>query len=779
MNLPNSSSFLSSLPSSFPSSFRLRPLSLFIAIGFGFAGSALAQQAPASADTQNTTLPTTTVEGRREKPEAGSRTVIGTDDMTREGVKDVAGIVRYQPLVTAPSAAAGSGNVWDGSGYTGYNIRGIEGNRIGLDVDGISMPEAAPKPDGATLNSFGIGRDYFDPETFREVRIDSGTSSSGQAGGQGLGGNVSFITKSPEDYLKNGITSFYGYKLGYQSVDNSWLNAFTGAQRFGDVQALIVYARRDGHETENNGSAPAYPVDWHSNALLAKFVWDGNRTHRFGLTIDHYDRKDDNDFSTKTSTTYPNGQQQTAETERTRVSLDYGFTPDAGSIALFDRLDARLYVQDARIEDETQVPVYSRLYSRDIFTGFYNKSAGAAVSASKAWGAHSFNYGLSFETTETRRPWSEVRTTLSTGAVTTGSKNRMPDTDVDKFSAHLRDEIGFDLGGHRATLTPGVRIEHRTTTPKNLSTYVTALPAASAEIAKETETFATPSLSLAVEMTPGFDVYGQYNRGTRIPSASEKWGTYDSFSYTGTGAGYAVLGNPDLKKETSDASEFGVRGTPTAGVTLHASAFYTRYRNFIEYESLSYADYASEFPTATYGLFRPQNIGRATISGVEFSSRFDLGEFSRAATGYSIGLAAGVAHGTARNTETGLRGDLASVGPAKGTLTLAYDDPGKRFGLSAAATAVKGKQASTDVIASSATTYYRVPGYGLLDLAAYWNVSRNVTLNLGLFNVFDRKYWDYASSRSLVPGTTAATLADIERRTMPGRTVAVSMNVKF
>jgi hemoglobin/transferrin/lactoferrin receptor protein len=50
-------------------------------------------------------------------------------------------------------------------------------------------------------------------------------------------------------------------------------------------------------------------------------------------------------------------------------------------------------------------------------------------------------------------------------------------------------------------------------------------------------------------------------------------------------------------------------------------------------------------------------------------------------------------------------------------------------------------------------------------------------LTLGLYNVGDKKYWDYASARGLAPATTVATGADIERMARPGRYAAAT--VKF
>jgi hemoglobin/transferrin/lactoferrin receptor protein len=131
----------------------------------------------------------------------------------------------------------------------------------------------------------------------------------------------------------------------------------------------------------------------------------------------------------------------------------------------------------------------------------------------------------------------------------------MADMDTDKFAAYVRGEFGFALGGHQATLTPGLRAEQRKLTPQNLPVRRRRASAAK-EIKEETDSFLTPSLNLSVELVPNFNAYAQYSRGTRLPSAAERTGTYDSFSYTGTGNGYAVLGNPDLKKKPATPSNW-------------------------------------------------------------------------------------------------------------------------------------------------------------------------------------------------------------------------------
>ena len=170
-----------------------------------------------------------------------------------------------------PAAASGGGSVWDGAGSTGFNIRGIEGNRVSLDIDGISLPDAAPKPDGTSMNAFGIGRDYIDPAMLREVRIGSGTSAAG-AGTPGLGGSVAFVTKSPEDYLGDAKVRYLDYALGYSGASAARSHALTGAARLGAVQALAVYVQRSAAAQENMGSVAPNPDDWDSRACCSSSI---------------------------------------------------------------------------------------------------------------------------------------------------------------------------------------------------------------------------------------------------------------------------------------------------------------------------------------------------------------------------------------------------------------------------------------------------------------------------------------------------------------------------
>ena len=746
----------------------LGPHSLRLALLPALLTCAFAGAAPAVDD-----VDTVVITGKR-IDEPGTTTTLSANDLTRRGATDMQNMARYAPLVSVPGAASGSGNVWDGAGNTGFNIRGVEGNRVSLDLDGIALPDAAPKPDGMTANAFGVGRDYFDPETFRSVEIGSGTTAT-RAGTPGLGGAVTFVTKAPEDYVSAGHPVHADYKFGYDGAANTRMHALTGAVHSGAVEALALLVHRDGSALESRGSAAVNPDDWDSDALLAKLAWSPRQGHTLVATIDAYRARHRRHFDNKQGASYPEGAAQDSRTRRNRFSIDHRY---AGTTPWFDTLESRIYVQDAQVQDATHARYITgnQPYVRDIGTGFENDSAGFASNATRRFGAHQLAYGVSAEKVETRRPWREDRTVIATGAHQVMTKNRMADTDTLKLAAYARGELA--LGDF--TVTPGLRYDHRKLKPKNLSSYAVAVPGAAREVREESDGYFTPSMALAYALRPELSAYLQYSRGTRLPTAAERTGTYDSFSYTGGSGGYAVLGNAALKKETSNAFELGLKGQVARGVRFSAALFHTQYDNLIEYAAQ--APDPVNYPTVTFGLYRPENVGDASTWGGEASARIDFGQWSAPLNGASLALAAGVQHSKARNAATGIEAELASTLPRKASATLAWDDPGKRGGASVSLVHVSGKQADADVFASAAAATgmrFAVPSYTLMDLAAYWNIGRNAELTAGLYNVTDKKYWDYATSRSLPAGTSTATFADIERQARPGRYAAVTFKLIY
>lgn len=681
-------------------------------------------------------------------------------------------MARYAPLVSVPGAASGSGNVWDGAGNTGFNIRGVEGNRVGLELDGIELPEAAPKPDATTLNGFGVGRDYFDPETFRSVTIQSGTAPAG-AGAQGLGGNVSFVTKAPEDYVSQARPSYAEVKFGTNGANHMRMHALTGAAQSGAFKALAVLVHRDGKELDSLGSAPLNPDDWDSDALLAKLSWAPWAGHRFTATVDAFRANHDRAYNNKQGALYPDGARQAGSTERDRFSIDHLYQ---GAGAWFDTLESRVYVQDSQVEDVTTARYITqgRTVLRHIATSFENRSVGFASNASKQLGRHELAYGVSIERTDSARPWREERAIVNTGAQEVTNKNRMADMQSLRMSAFARAELAVSTW---ASITPGLRYHWRELKPSSTANYATGIPNAGRELRKETDNYLTPSLNFTARLAPALEAYLQASRGTRLPTAAERTGTYDSLSYTGAGTGYAVIGNPNLDKETSNAFELGLKGNVAHGLRLHAALFNTRYKNLIEYASQP-GDPVN-YPNITQGLYRPENIGSARSWGGELTLDADLGQWNAALKGATLSLASGVQRSKATNERTGLESELASTLPRKTSLIAAWDEPAQRGGIALAAVHTRAKQAERDVIGGVNRTFFAIPSSTVIDLTAYWNINAHASIHAGIYNLADKKYWDYASSRSLAAATNAVSAADIERQARPGCHAALTLKLVY
>ncbi|MFA0284779.1 TonB-dependent receptor, partial [Vibrio sp. 10N.222.55.F12] len=62
---------------------------------------------------------------------------------------------------------------------------------------------------------------------------------------------VAFETKDPSDFLKDGEDFGGQAKLSYSSEDNSFSEHVALANRFGDLETLVAYTRRDGEELQN------------------------------------------------------------------------------------------------------------------------------------------------------------------------------------------------------------------------------------------------------------------------------------------------------------------------------------------------------------------------------------------------------------------------------------------------------------------------------------------------------------------------------------------------
>nr|WP_113865334.1 TonB-dependent receptor [Brenneria salicis]NMN93101.1 hemoglobin/transferrin/lactoferrin receptor protein [Brenneria salicis ATCC 15712 = DSM 30166]RBP65180.1 hemoglobin/transferrin/lactoferrin receptor protein [Brenneria salicis ATCC 15712 = DSM 30166]RLM31682.1 TonB-dependent receptor [Brenneria salicis ATCC 15712 = DSM 30166] len=735
---------------------------------------------------------------------AGSSVAITADDMQKHGGNDFGTIMRYQPLISATGSSGGASNGksgFDRGGYTGYNIRGIESNRVAIDANGIALPNATGRSyaSRAGFNTFGMGRDYIDPYLYGRVDIESGVTPAENAI-NALGGSVSFRAKSADDYLNANKREYFGFQSDYDSANRGWHNGITAASGDDELRGIVVLSRRDGQQTRNNSDdIAAYPANWHSNAFLASGIWQPNDEHQFTGTVDYYHKTNHTRYdywgNLPSSNTIYGTAQQSSQTRRWSVSLKDRWTPLNNT--LVDLIDSRIYFQNSESHDNTWLPATTGITAADshrVYSDYNVKTYGLETHMVKNWDRHEFSWGINASQTKTERPFRQDPNQTSANNI------MQPEADSNSYTVggFVQDTISWDLAGHAFSVVPAARAVHQRTKPANAGSM-----SGDGSVINESDvnrlygkansdTQFLPSLSFLYDITPKLTTYVQYRRGAQFPDASQLYGSTNLDANFAGPFQYAFIGNSDLKTETSNNVEWGLKGELTEGVTFRTALFYNTYKNFIANTRYSRSANPNRFtnvPSNINTIYQAENRDKAYIYGGEISSKINFGTWFPAIDGLSTTLAFGYTQGQSKSRYLGDRYiDLDSVAPMKAVIGIAYDDPSQRYGAALTSTFQKGKQAqdtnrqnynnSGSPITVSTTEYMRVPGYGMVDLTAYCRVLPNVKLSGGVYNLTDRKYWDYLSSRQ-IETTTAQDRYDQALAVQPGRTFQLGVNVDF
>jgi hemoglobin/transferrin/lactoferrin receptor protein len=682
------------------------------------------------------------------KDVAGTVSVITAEELERRNANSMEDIVRYEPGVSVgdSSSRAGSGN---------FIIRGIGGNRVLVLVDGLPVPDAP-----ITSTSAGsYTRDYVDLDSMKRVEIIRGPSSA-LYGSDGIGGTVAYVTKDPADYLEGLDKDWYAsIKGGYDSAGESFTESLTGVKRAGNVEMLGIYTRRDGHETEPNSNALYNPQDYSSNSFLGKLVFNGLWGNSLKFTAQHDENEADIDLLTDVGGAVPStspfffstvtGSQAEDDTQRTLVSAAYSHnTP----FAIADNLEAKaFYTRVDRTEHTTQTLTdgltnYYRVsdfeFEQDIF------GADLQFGLSRDWAgiSHNFTYGGTVDYTETSRPRHRSETNLTTNTTSsyfpfndeTFPNKNFPDTKTIKAGLYVQDSI--DIG--RLGVIPAVRFDYFKLHPEVDQLFLNST-AGSIPVHDQEETEVSPKLGLTFDVTDEYTLFGQYAHGFRAPP-------YDNanFAFSNPGYGYEILPNANLKPETSDGFEAGLRGGYADGSSFSLSGFYNTYEDFIDTVFVG-------FSGGGLMQFQYQNLSEVTIYGAEARGEYRfLPEWA---------LRGSVAYAHGEDDDTGA--PIDSVDPVKAVAGLAYE----------------GDVWGSQLVATHAWRHDRVtagnfeaPSYTVVDFMAYYEMSERFTLNAGIFNIFDEEYYNSQDVSGLAAGS-----AIVGRYAQPGRNFGVNATIKF
>ncbi|VVN82284.1 TonB-dependent receptor [Pseudomonas fluorescens] len=713
----------------------------------------------------------------------GTVTVHTREELDRNNVNTIKDLVRYEPGVSV-------GGAGQRGGISGYNIRGIDGNRILTQVDGVEIPNGFFNGPYAKTQ-----RNYVDPEIVKRVEILRGPASV-LYGSNAIGGAVSYFTLDPDDIIKPGQDVGARLKTGYSSADESWLKSATVAGRAERFDGLLHYSQRDGHETESYGSnngtglarTAANPEDVRATNVLAKIGWNYNDDSRLGLTYEKY--KDDRDIDLKSAYGGPffNGQPTIPDrilpggmyqwrtgndtVTRERFGLEHRFALDS---LLADNVKWSLNHQVAKTDQSTTEFYYpvSRQVLRTRETLYEEKQWILDAQLDKGFSLgdteHLLTYGTTIKQQKVTGSRSGNGTCLAVfgscrviGAVSPGDvlkkSSDFPDPTINTYSLFAQDQISWD----KWTFLPGLRYDYTQLKPHITQEFLNTVAADGlGTVSDENKTWhkVSPKFGLTYALTDQYTWYGQYAEGFRTPTAKALYGRFEN-----TADGYIVAPNPDLEPEKSKSYETGLRGNFESG-SFDVAVFYNKYRDFINEDAIT--------PGDDQLTFQSHNIKHATIKGAEIKGRLNLDAFGAPPGLYTQGS---VAYAYGRNDDTGE--PLNSINPLTGVFGLGYDQD--NYGGLLSWTLVKNKDRVDDSNFKSpdgVSSQFKSPGFGVLDLTGFYKVTDDVTVSAGLYNLTDKQYWLWDDVRGYDGVGEAAVInpANLDRLTQPGRNFAINL----
>lgn len=728
--------------------------------------AAFAQDAATGGNGDTTTLKPIVVKGKRvkavgtgvtETPLASTVTAEEIEDKQVTSIEDLG-----RSLEPGVSFNRNNGAV---------NIRGLEGSRVLTTIDGLPVSYLSD----ATRNANG-GVNSFDFGSLSAADVVRGGDSS-RAGPGALGGVLALRTLEPEDLIGEGRTWGGLAKVTYDSADSSFNTNAAVASQFGNTSVLFQGGYKKGHERKNKGTADTYgstrtvadPMDLNQHNLLFKVRHYAESGHMFGMTLERFRQDTDSDPRTLLSTTgtyRPGYYDAFNDTDRDRVSLDYAYeSQEEGS--LIDTATASIYWQNQlrglgydAVRFRALVMPSSLLGPISRFNTLEEENYGFIGSASKTLGNHKITFGWDIATsTTTQYSAGKDNCTKPPSAACLNFHTNQADTpqvDGTRFGFFVEDKIAIGDAGF--SVTPGVRFDWVDYDPKMTPEFAAnyskpALPASFGDTA------ISPKLRFAHEVNEDLELYAQWAMGFRAPTVGE---LYSVFGGPGT---YLRIGNPDLKSETGNSFDIGVNwGDERLGGRVNL--FYSRYKNFIDIKSLNTAEAAAlGYNLASYmqgGITRGVNLDRARIYGVELAAhtRFDNG----------FGIRGALAFADGKDLSTGKF--LQSVLPLKAVLGLDYD--AGSWGVGIDWIGARGGKGTDVVDTRGSRSYFATPGYGIVDLTARWEPEQlpGLKVNAGIYNVFDKTYYDYANAR------LAGSQPD-PYYSEPGRTFKISLTQKF
>ncbi|WP_260259299.1 TonB-dependent hemoglobin/transferrin/lactoferrin family receptor [Vibrio intestinalis] len=678
---------------------------------------------------------------------AATVNVVSAKDIEQNMMDDISKVFDYTPGVDFNADKTGRADSQD------INIRGVEGDRVNIIIDGVTAPSRYG--DGPEFVS--SSRVAIDPEMLKAVEVVKGASST-LYGSEGMGGAVIFVTKDPKDFLAEGDDSGGLVKTQYSSSDESFKETVVLANRTGDLESMITYTRRDGHELNNFvEESDRIEADYQQDNVLAKLQYQVNENHRVEFTGEYVDNSLETDSLNAHRATDGSREYHYYDTDdntrRDRLSFKHIYD---GNLLITDSISSQfnwLNQERNSITDRHKLGKDANfkhyIYSEDTLQAEIQLDKSFYLGETE----HYLIYGLA-----AKQSSFENQNNNFDGGVA-DPKLYQPDAKDTSFGIFAQDEIAL-LDG-QLLLSPGVRYDSYQSSPDTLTRSD-----GSVDTYDDFSGDAfTAKLGALYQITSELSTYAQVSQGYRAPTFVELYYAFEERPMSM----FEIINvaNDDLEAETSINYEWGFKHN-TAATATQFNVFYSEYDNFISQELVNstYDDNGTRNPIddVTSLFYSYVNIEEATIKGIELSNTVNFGALNPSFNGFRSNLAATYTEG-----EDGQGEELVSINPWNLVAGLSFDTPQGNWGTSIKVKYVADK--TSDRVLEQGGIQVDTPSYTVADLTMYYKPMKDLTLRAGVFNLTDEQYWNWHNVRGqdTLEGST----------TQPERNYSLSVAYEF
>ncbi|MDD9651484.1 TonB-dependent siderophore receptor [Klebsiella pasteurii] len=746
---------------------RIKSLALLVNLGIygaAFPLSAAETVSDSKAAAADETMVVTAAEQNLQAP--GVSTITADEIRKRPPARDVSEIIRTMP----------------GVNLTGNSTSGQRGNNRQIDIRGMGPENTLILIDGKPVtsrNSVRLGwrgeRDtrgdtsWVPPELIERIEVIRGPAAA-RYGNGAAGGVVNIITKKSDGEWHGSWNTYMNAPEHKEEGSTKRTNFSLSGPLGGDFSFRLLgnldktqadaWDINDGHQSERTGAyantmpagregvknkningvvrwdfAPMQSLEFESGYSRQGNLYAGDtqNTNTNDLVKENYGKETNRLYRQTYSVTWNGGwdngvtTSNWAQYERTRNSRK-GEGLAGGTEGIFNSDQfSDIDLADVMLHSEVNIPL-------DLV---FNQ-----------------NLTLGTEWNQQRMKDRASNTQTFMGGDIDGydSTGRSPYSKAEIFSLFAEDNVELT---DTTMLTPALRFDHHTIVGNNWS----------------------PSLNLSQGLGDDFTLKMGIARAYKAPSLYQTNPNYILYSKgqgcyaSGTGTGCYMMGNDDLKAETSINKEIGLefkRDGWLAGVTW----FRNDYRDKIE------AGYAPISQTTNgkvkTDIYQWENVPKAVVEGLEGTLNVPVSETVNWTNNITYML-------QSKNKETGDRLSIIPEYTLNSTLSW---------------------QIQQDISVQSTFTWYgkqqpkkynykgepavgsetdEVSPYSIVGLSATWDVTKNVSLTGGVDNVFDKRHWRAGNAQTTGSLTDVSYMAGAGANTYneSGRTWYLGVNTHF